>query len=250
MTLAMIYANGLGVTRNVPVALRLVRESENSDAVIDYILEPLEREASSPPPATMKDYFTICRYQGGTPEANTCAEWDEQLKNADRNAEIGVIAASWKSADQRAAFAALQKSADKYFHNHAQGELNRAGTIRGIHAMEALGDFRDEFVKNLRQLNKGPAQKSTHADFLMADRELNLTYRNLMAQAKAHEKEYGSVNPDDIRLAQRAWIDYRDRWVDFARLVSPNISADMWLTWLTQRRVEVLKHTVGEVGSN
>lgn len=249
LTLAMIYANGIGVKRNIAVALRFVCEAENTDAVIDYLFEPLEHEAKSPPPATMRDYFTVCSYEGGTPEADICGGWDEQVKNADRKREISKIVSSWTSAEQRAAFSRLESAADKYFRSHARGELNRAGTIRGIHATEELGDFRDEFVKNLRQLREGRLKRSTHADFLSADQRLNLTYRSLMARARAHEKEYGAVEPEDIQSTERAWIEYRDRWVDLARLVRPDVSPDDWLTWLTERRIEVLNDTSGEVGN-
>lgn len=249
LTLAMFYANGLGVQRSVPVALHLVCEAGGSGAVIDYALEALEQEEKSPPPADMKDYFVACNYGGGTRESDICADWAEQVKNADRKRALARIGSSWTRADQKAAFARLQAAADSYFHNHADGELNRAGTIRGIHEMEELGDFRDEFVKNLRELSNGPVQKSTGGDFLGADRTLNLTYRALLAQAKAHENEYGAVAPEDIRSTERAWLEYRDRWVGFATLVRPEKSADTWLTLLTKRRIEVLNSTADEVGN-
>ncbi len=249
LTLAMIYANGLGITRNVPVALRFVCEAENTGAVIDDALEGLKQEASTPAPVAIKDYFTMCTYQGGTPDADICAEWDEQVKNADRRRQIGEIVNSWNSEEQRAAFKQLEAAADKYFRSHASGELNRAGTIRGIHAMEEVGDFRDEFVRNLQQLSKGSVQRSTNTDVLDADHDLNLTYRKLTAQAKAHETEYGAVQPADIQSTQRAWIEYRDRWLAFAALVRPDTNADTWLTWLTKRRIEVLNNTADEVGN-
>jgi uncharacterized protein YecT (DUF1311 family) len=249
LTLAMIYANGIGVTRNVVMALRFVCEAESSDSVIDYALEELEREAKAPAPATMKDYFTMCRHQGGTPEADLCAEWDEQVENAQRKSALAKIVSSWKSDEEKKALARLEVAADRYFHTHAAGELNRAGTIRGIQAMEELGSFRDEFVKDMRQLREGWMPKSGHTDYLRADHDLNLTYRALMAEAKAHEAEYGTVEPEDVQSTERAWIEYRDRWVGFAALVRPDVSADCWLTWLTRRRMEVLKNTALEVGS-
>jgi uncharacterized protein YecT (DUF1311 family) len=49
------------------------------------------------------------------------------------------------------------------------------------------------------------------------------------------------VTKDSIRVAQRAWLGYRDAWVAFAKIKYPLITLDTIRTWLTQKRTAELE---------
>jgi uncharacterized protein YecT (DUF1311 family) len=52
---------------------------------------------------------------------------------------------------------------------------------------------------------------------------------------------YGTVTPNGVKLAQRAWLRYRDAWVKFGVVKYPAVSTDSWKTWLTQQRIPLLQ---------
>jgi uncharacterized protein YecT (DUF1311 family) len=247
-TLAMIYANGLSVPRNIPLAMRFVCEASYSDYPIDTALNGLEAAATKPSPVAKKDYFKMCEYQGTTPIATICAEWDEQARNDERLQTIRTLTMNWKPSEI-SAFLQLRIYADTYFHSHAVGELNRAGTARGIQATEELGKFRDGFLNSLKTLNQHLPLHSLPDDYRKVDLTLNEIYGKLLKNADAHKSEYGTVQPEGIRDTERAWLKYRDAWVAFAKLHYPSVNEDTWLTLLTNDRTAVLKGTFCEIGS-
>lgn len=74
-------------------------------------------------------------------------------------------------------------------------------------------------------------------DFRRADAALNASYGKLM---KA-DLSQSTVTPGGVRETQRAWIKYRDAWVQFGTVKYPRISADTWRTTLTRTREAMLR---------
>jgi len=51
---------------------------------------------------------------------------------------------------------------------------------------------------------------------------------------------------EPIRMAERAWIVYRDAWVRFAKVRWPEVSEDSWLTFLSEERVRRMASYPGQ----
>ena len=75
-------------------------------------------------------------------------------------------------------------------------------------------------------------------EFAAADAKLNDVYKKVQHAAG---EDWGTVTKDGIRLAQRAWLGYRDAWVAFAKVKYPSITSDTIRTWLTQKRTSELE---------
>jgi uncharacterized protein YecT (DUF1311 family) len=66
---------------------------------------------------------------------------------------------------------------------------------------------------------------------------------------KTEEHPDSEIMPsaERIRNTERAWLAYREAWVEFGGLKWPKVSADSWRTWLTQERTAELKQMVQAV---
>ena len=81
-------------------------------------------------------------------------------------------------------------------------------------------------------------------EFTKADAQLNAIYSKV--QSGPNEPiEFTTITPGGIKIAQRAWLHYREAWVKFGEVKYPAVSADSWRTWLTQERVQRLKELTG-----
>ena len=76
--------------------------------------------------------------------------------------------------------------------------------------------------------------------FREADARLNFVYRKAISDAEVHKGDYGAVQPDGIRNAERAWLKYRDAWVAFAKTRYPSVPPEAWLVLLTNDRISIL----------
>jgi uncharacterized protein YecT (DUF1311 family) len=245
-TLANIYANGTGVQRSIPLALRFACESAELVPDIGQV-EQLESLLNSPPPIEKKDYFNMCEGDPTTPAVATCASWDEVVKDEERQKAIQSYSVTW-SASQQTALTALVKAEETYASAHGRGEINLAGTMRVIFEIDAESGLRDDFFASLKSFEEGHLPQGSANDLAQADTKLNHIYRRVIAEAESRKLEYGAVQPEGIRETERAWLKYRDAWVASAKLRYPSVNADAWLTLLTNDRIAILKDTACEIG--
>lgn len=72
------------------------------------------------------------------------------------------------------------------------------------------------------------------------DKELNTSYSLLISQLSADEKE-------KLKVAQRNWISYRDKEIEFARTMYINMQGTMWRVVLADRQMELTKQRALEL---
>ncbi|MGA9068802.1 MAG: lysozyme inhibitor LprI family protein [Terracidiphilus sp.] len=247
--LVNIYANGLSVPRSIPLALRFACETDIYEwpGGLDDAIEALENLNGKPVPQSKKDYFKMCDFQGSTPTVAACANWSEEAANEDRNRAIKALTRKWNPS-QISAFSQLRIAAEFYYHRHAGTELNNAGTARAVEAIGELDRFRDIFLASLTSFERNNFPKGSANDFTKSDKKLNILYRKTLANAESNKDEYGTPKPEGIHTTQRAWLKYRDAWITFAKLRYPSVSADSWLTLLTNDRIAILNDTACEIG--
>jgi uncharacterized protein YecT (DUF1311 family) len=238
--LSMLYANGDGVERNLPLALRFLCEAYPTRTAI----QNLETRRNDPKAAS--GAFDLCDDAGDTFMIGFCAGRDSEIQDEKRNQFFRRLSVGW-SLVQRQALFALVRTEETYSTAHARGEIDKSGSGRAVWELDAEAELRERLKAALEACEKGELRGGLTADLSGADLELNQLYKKAMANARAGEAGYGAVQPDGVRDAERAWLKYRDAWVTFARLRYPAISVEAWLTLLTHDRVSILQDTLCEM---
>lgn len=243
--LAVLYANGDGVEQNKPLALRFACEASLNDDGLAAI------NALPAVPHVTEKRFQYCDYGYTTFEMNFCAAYQDEIAAQKRQDALDSLSSPWPQAD-KAAFAALEKQAESFTNAHGDYEIYRGGTIRTIRINSVEERQRDNFLAALRGFEAGKLPSGTATDYRQADSDLNETYRKALALAAQQNfaEDDGDIHPEDIQKAERAWIQYRDAWVAFARVHYPRTSQYAWLTLLTRNRYWSLRQTMCDVGWN
>jgi uncharacterized protein YecT (DUF1311 family) len=234
--LTMIYANGKGASRNFELALKFACEVEGAEAEnngrFDHLLK-LKREHW-----TGED-FSLCDDATSGFLDGWCAHIQERFDQIRRQRSLARILEKWSLAD-RQGFAELQRSASKFFEVSSRNEVDLSGTSRGAFEIGAAASLNDNFLAALVSLESGQLPKFTTAEFGLADAKLNVVYAAI--QSAQHDPTMaGTVTPEGIKLAQRAWLSYREAWVRFGSRRYPRVTGASWRTWLTRERIEMLQ---------
>lgn len=248
--LMMIYANGYGVDKNLPLSLRFACEAGGAPAEIEARTAHILKLQQSPTGKTLegcaKDdraaatpychgVLDICDDLTSGAMGGVCASVASEIAEEKAAADFAGITRSW-TPEQKAAFAGLEAKAQAYFDAHASREIDLSGTARGEFYIEARDALKNAFRADIVTFEQGKAPAQTPAAYSAADRKLNAAY------AKALKQRFtGTINKDGIRETQRAWLPYRDAFVEFAAIRYPNIAADTVRTMLTKARTKLLE---------
>ena len=234
--LAVLYANGNGVTRDLAMAQKFACEAEGAPAEISGRLEhldSLDREGASGGRFTFCDDITSGFMEG------FCSAYSSELRDQRRAAALHDMRSHF-TPNQRSAFDRVLTAEAAYAEAHGRGEVDQSGTARAMFEIDAEDSVKDDFLEALQSFETGKLPASSPEDYAVADRNLNATYRAIMSKADESKNGYGAVQPDGIRDAERAWLRYRDAWIAFAKLRYPAVPAEAWLSLLTKDRTSVL----------
>ncbi len=235
--LATLYANGDGVERNIPLALRFACEEGWAPAEFEGRIKHLESLQDQP--ADPAKEFDYCDDITSGAMEGYCAAYNREIADQGRDKTLKAIPAAF-SAPQRAAFSGLLQAQDAYTQAHGKGEIYLSGSARAMFQIDAEQTLRDDFLAAMQSFEKGNYPAGSSATFSEADARLNHAYQAALADAEAHKSETGAVQPEGIREAERAWLTYRDAWVAFAAARYPAVPKEAWLTILTKDRTSIL----------
>jgi len=239
--LMMLYANGLGVQRNIPLAKRFACEIDGAPAEMDIRLDHLDKMAKHGPG---KDRFDVCDDLTSGYLAGFCAGRDFKFDQVKRKRRIEDLATSWTRA-QKDAYSRLRQSADAYFHASAEKEVDSFGPWSASREFEALDSLEDGFMKSIEHFERDERPEAAAGALRAEDAELNSTFQELMrnmAEMEAKQPpDTDTIKTAGVRDTQRKWLGYRDSWVAFAALRYPRTPADAWRAWLTHERTKMLK---------
>jgi uncharacterized protein YecT (DUF1311 family) len=235
--LTVLYANGEGVEKNLPLALRFACEADGAPAEISYRLEHIESLNTKAPAAGIK--FDFCADITSGFMEGFCAAYNSELVDQKRSETLNAISARMTPI-QKEAFVQLLKEEEAYARAHANGEIDLSGTGRAMFQIDAEQTLRADFLAALQLFETGKYPRVSTQTYSGADARLNSAYRKAMGHAEKNMKDYGSVQPSGIRGAERAWLKYRDAWVAFAKLHYPSVPPEAWLILLTNDRTSIL----------
>lgn len=226
--LAMIYANGKGVRRNLDLARRFVCEIDGAPAERDARLEHLSKLEGGSGKFDVCDDITS-GFMGGE-----CAHRDERIAAVKRDARLSAVVKKLPASE----WASLRSGADAFFDARTGKEVDLSGTSRSQFVIEERGKLEDTLADDLQLLASHKKPPTPPRDFPTADAELTATYDALM---KRTDFPRGTVTLDGIRDTERAWIAYRDAFVALATKARADVPGDTWRAMLTERRIAQLR---------
>ena len=232
--LAMVYANGKGAERNFDLALKFACEVDGAPAENEGRFEHLSKLQNE---RWNDSDFNLCDDATSGYMMGACAALEERFDQITRQHKLDEITAKWSPADKKA-LVELQRAANEFFRASARNEIDLTGTGRAAFSIAAEANLNDGFIHALQRCERGDLPKFTAAQFVAADHQLNTVYARRQADPNKHE--FGEVTPAGIKIAQRAWLRYRDAWVAFGKAKYPAVTAESWKTWLTQERTRML----------
>ncbi len=211
--LMTLYANGWGVKRDLDLASRFACDVEGAPAELELRLKHLAKLKANGPeakPFDTCDDVTSGMWQG------ICNARDERIKDLARDHAINEALSGWNEQESAAykQFAVVQQ---KYIEAQA-GEVDASGTDRDVEWQEAERVIRDRDLAKLRRLNREAGSGAKPEQRATSDQELNLAYQRVMKADAGTWEGMGTVKPEDVRTAQRAWINYRDAWLQLAKV--------------------------------
>lgn len=236
--LTVLYANGEGVSRDLPKALRFACEAGGAPAEIGGRVKDLESRLNQK--SAIEPKFQFCDDITSGFMMGFCTAYSSEIEDQIRIEATKVISHAWTVAE-KSSFQLLLSAKESYAEAHAKGEVDLSGTARAMYEIEEKDGIRDNFLAALKSFETGALPKALPNDAAEADARLNREYRKAMADAEAHKSDYGAIQPDGIRDAERAWLKYRDAWVAFAKTRYPSINESAWLKLLSDDRVLVLQ---------
>lgn len=243
--LMTIYANGVGARRDLDLATALACRIPGAPAEVSSRVEHLHRLAAE---HWQGHDFDYCDDITSGLAAGHCAARDAAIDTTRRETRLDALAAGWP-APLRQAYSRLRDAETAYAEASADNEVDLSGTARAAFAIQHTQAIDDAFERLLKGLENGGLPESAEG-YATANARLNAVYRRIMAidtppdergpYASADSLPWTTVTHAGIRQTQRAWLRYREAWVDFAAVRYPDLPADVLRSVLTRERIEAL----------
>jgi len=232
--LMMLHANGLGVPRDVDLAIRFACSGAAAPAEMEGRVEHLVTLQDDPRRFDQCDDITSGAMGG------VCAAIGQRQAGKVRTAFLARLRAGL-TAPQQAPFDALVKASGGFADVRGSNEVDMTGTARIQMAIDAEGRELEWLREHLAAFEKGLFTLPAPGRFSLADAELNRAYARVMGVAETApghpgQLPHSSVDKAGVRTAQRAWLAYRDAWVRFAALRYPALDPASLKAALTQWR--------------
>ncbi|WFP49777.1 lysozyme inhibitor LprI family protein [Methylomonas sp. EFPC3] len=232
--LMMIYANGNGVNRNYDLAIKLACEIGGATAELQGRLRHLLQMKQLN--ADVKD-LDICDHVTSGMMMNFCSIHREIIRQQERAAQLTKLTKSWTESENKA-FSLLTQSANGFFNARRDKEVDGSGTAYGAMMVEEEASLKDDFLAALQSFDAGRTPSFNTQQCAKADAKLNTVYKKILARKNF---SWGTVYQNSIKETQREWLKYRDAWVKFGSIKYPDVTADSWKTYWTQKRIEMLQ---------
>lgn len=237
--LMMIYANGTGTARNPDLAIKLACAIGGAPAELDgRVRHLLELKTGGPG----KEQFDLCDDITSGYMMGACAAHQARIDKTQRSLHSDRLTGRW-SESEKAAWQRLQQAASQYFEARVGNEVDASGTARAALMIGEETSLREDLLAALESFEKGALPHFSEQQFAAADARLNGVYKKVQGQ---RDFSWGTVTQVGIKATQRAWIRYRDAWVEFGGLKYPQVSAASWKAYLTEKRISQLEEFQGQ----
>jgi Lysozyme inhibitor LprI len=234
--LTLLYANGDGVEKNIPLAIRFACESGWAPGEVEGHVKNIEAATKD---SISKDHtFRFCEDPSSDFMESFCENYDAELADQARADALKHLSSEWPEL-QQTAFAMLEETQLAYSAAHGKGEVTTAGASRSSLQIRAEASVRDSFLAAIRAYERGEIPHYSAEDAKQSEAELEQAFNKALAESLGAED--GTLKPDDLRAAEVAWRKYRDAWIIFARFRYPLVSPETWVALLTRDRIATLR---------
>lgn len=242
--LMTIYANGVGVERNLELATSLACRIDGAPFEVDGRVKHLQRLIDEH--WSGRD-FSYCDDITSGMAGGLCAAHDASIADVARSDKLDSVSKPWTAAE-RTRFAQLLSAMRTYAQASGENEVDLSGTARAAFEIEQAQQVKDAFMQLLDALQTAKLPAASAADYQSADTRLNDVYQQIMAiKTEADGRiNAGTVTQSGIRTAQRAWLRYRDAWSAFAAVKYPQVSVASVQADLTRQRIREVQDFVPE----
>lgn len=231
-----LYANGIGVKRDLDVAMHLAcglnAAPAETDARVLHLAEL--RDGGS------GDRFDFCDDVTSGYTGAQCAQHEARIAAAERGRELDALSRDWSTA-ARQELAELARLHDDYAEKHGAFEQDPSGTISAEQAVRGSEELSGQFLDTVRRLAENDQPRYDRRGAEAADTRLNALYRKLMEPDRLEDR---TMEAKEVRETQRAWLRYRDAFVVFAARQFPAVSRESIQGWLTEQRSAVLAYAL------
>lgn len=226
--LAMLYANGLGVPRNLDLATQSACRAGGAYAEVTGRIDHLIALQKSPPGTRYDqcDDITSGFMMG------VCAGVADTQAEKVRIAYLARLRRQLPP-PQVAPFDQLVAATDA-FARARSGEIDLSGSGRAAFSLQAQAREKEWLREHLVAFEKGNVKLAPAQPLAAADAELNRTYQAVMRLPDT------TVDKANVRATQRLWLAYRDAWLAFAALRYPAIPPATLNAALTEWRTKQL----------
>lgn len=232
--LMTMFANGIGVERSLDTALALACSIGGAPAEVDGRVRHL-RELKSEG-WTGRDFHWCDDVTSGVAQGD-CAAHFQRVAEARRKTALAKLARKW-TGPLAAPFDRLRQAAASFTAVRSGSEVDQSGTARAAMTIGEEEAMNDEFLDDLQTFAAGRPPCAGAERETDADARLNAAFKAVMKiPAERAAENWGSVTLDDIRRTQKAWLPYRDAWVEFVAAAYPQIPQAAVVNWLTLRRL-------------
>lgn len=187
------------------------------------------------------DTFNICDYVGSGYGLAFCGS--RFSKEADK--ENSIIISQLTKTLKNSAGTYLPKAyaaAVEFINRKAGYEEGWGGSGYTLWVLTSADSQKAAFLDLVKSINKGYQPKlSETKDY---DGELNAVYKEVlkfMGKTQQIDDFADNIEPENLRINQRAWIKYRDAVATLFEHISPSASGTQWQRYLTSVRTRQLK---------
>ncbi len=243
--LMLMYANGEGVKRNLPLARKYACEMDGSSQELGARLKRIAAMEKAGAKAARLD---VCADASFDVTVRGCAIHDAKLSLQAREARWTSLQRQWPAADI-AALDALRARAKAFFESRIQNEVDLRDSMRTSIAISERETLESQLIDSISKFERGDFPKLSAADSAAAisAREQRLEQARAAAAATGGEQQFGplgTIRPEGIRSTARVWARYRDAWIAFAAVRYPKVSAEVWNGWLAGEREQQLRRMI------
>lgn len=228
--LMQVYANGLGVPRNLDLATSYACQIDGAPAEINGRVLHIQTMKTK---AGRLDYCDDVT--SGLGEGYCEARKSDQA-GVGRDGRLAAMVSRLPAA-AKPLYGPMKTAFDAFVDAHGDGEVDLSGTARAAMVIQEEDSVRDQFAKDLGRLLSGGWPAAT--DAVAADSQMNASYRRALAWASGKNNDT-TIKAEDIRKAQRAWLVYRDAFIRFAAAAAPSAARNAVAARLTELRTAEL----------
>jgi hypothetical protein len=242
LVLSMVYGNGEGVARNLPLAEQYF--CQNAGGIQGE--DPAKLLVGFTQAIQANQHFDVCD-QYGAPFGRSvnygCLYIRQEKQNEEiRHREAAILATAIPPV--KASFLALRAAWQSLHEAYGPMFESACGGGTGCGVMGEADDlgFTAGWNADLVSIQQGkpPSFGVDPSTLARVDHELNTKYRGSMQEANCDPEALTKCLTTTTRDADRAWLKYREAWVRFGASRWPQIPADQWRAWQTEQWMPLL----------